>query len=343
MKGGAFLVTTLAILLTFMLPVDRAQGHALEPGYLEIAPIEDDSWRVIWRKPQVAGAPMGIDAVLPDTCTPRRGPEPRFDGRAFVSGWVATCTAPIWEGALFIDGLDRTATDVLVRFTPEIGATSQTLRLTPDATSVVLPEVPSLWGVLSSYFALGVDHIMGGIDHLLFVFALLLLIPDVGRLIWAITAFTVAHSLTLAAASLGWVALPIPPVEAVISLSIVFLASEILRRRDGAPGLMERAPWIAAFAFGLLHGLGFASALREIGLPEGDVPAALLAFNLGVEAGQLMFVACVLVLALVVRRIAPDLMARQRAPGAPGLTVAAYAIGSVAAFWTIERIAGFVA
>lgn len=334
-----------AVLIALILQVFAvvpAQSHALEPGYLEISPMEGGQWRITWRKPQVGGQPMGIDVELPESCTPRRGPESRFDGRAFISGWIATCDAPFSSGEVFIDGLSDTATDVLVRYTssPEISA--QTFRLTPDAPVVVLPDAPTGWSVSSSYFVLGVDHILGGIDHLLFVFALLLLIPDIRRLIWAVTAFTIAHSITLATAALGLVSLPMPPVEAVIALSIVFLAAEILSRKGDADSLMQRAPWVIAFAFGLLHGLGFASALREIGLPEVEIPLALLTFNLGVEAGQLMFVAVVCAIALIIRRLAPNLFAAQLRPGAPGLVIAAYGIGSVAAFWTIERVMGFV-
>ncbi len=319
-----------------------ATAHALEPGYLEIEPLGGDDWQVAWRKPIVGNAPMAIDAVLPDTCTPRRGPEPRFDGRAFITGWIATCSGGITAAPLEIDGLSTTATDVLVRYVPEPGASAQSLRLTPDNVTITLPTAASIWQVFGSYFGLGVDHILGGLDHLLFVLALMLLIRDVRKLVGAITAFTVAHSLTLAAAALGWVTLPIAPVEAVIALSIVFLAGEIVAPRGEAPRLSERAPWLVSFAFGLLHGMGFASALREVGLPPDDILMALLAFNLGVEAGQLLFIACVLALVWTGKLILPTLVERQVRPGAPTMVVLAYAIGGIAAFWTIDRIAGFV-
>ena len=329
-------------LLASALCAQSADAHALEPGYLEISPIEDGQWRVTWRKPQVQGQPMRINAQLPEFCTPREGPQARFDGRAFVSGWIATCDAPLAEGEVFIEGLAQTATDVLVRYTagPEIAA--QTFRLTPDTPSVVLPQEPTVWGIASSYFSLGVDHILSGLDHLLFVFALLLLITQVRPLVMAITAFTVAHSITLAAAALGWFTLPTRPVEAVIALSIVFLAIEILSRDEDRNTLMQRAPWTVAFAFGLLHGLGFASALREIGLPEGDVPLALVTFNLGVEAGQLIFVSVVLLAAGGLRLLAPHALSAQMRPGAPTATVVAYAIGMLATYWTVDRIAQII-
>lgn len=335
------LVVLLALLVS-SLPGSPAHAHALEPGYLEIEPLGEGEWRVTWRKPQVGGQPMQIDAVLPEGCAPRRGPDPRFDGRAFVSGWIAKCETPISEGELFIEGLAQTATDVLVRYVPEAGSSAQTLRLTPGNDSVVLPAKPTFLGVLSSYFMLGLDHILGGIDHLLFVFALLLLISNLRKLVLAITAFTVAHSITLTASSLGWVSLPMPPVEAVIALSIVFLATEILSRDESDQSLLQRSPWIVAFTFGLLHGFGFASALREIGLPEDDIWTALLAFNLGVEAGQLLFVAAAVALAAMVRIVAPKFLSRQMAAGSPAMTVSAYAIGGVAAFWTIERVVSFL-
>ncbi|MCV6595721.1 MAG: HupE/UreJ family protein [Mangrovicoccus sp.] len=336
----------LLLMVLALWPAGGARAHALEPGYLEIEAVKAtaaaQTWRVTWRKPQVNAAPMAIEAVLPDICTPRRPPAPRFDGRAFISGWQASCAGPITDGVVRIEGLERMATDVLLRFVAEPGGRPQTLRLTPSEPATNLPETPSPWGVFTSYAQLGLEHILEGLDHLLFVFALLLLIPDLRRLFWAITSFTLAHSITLTAATLGWLHLPVAPVEAVIALSIVFLASEIVQRRDGAPRLSEAAPWLVSFAFGLLHGLGFASALDEIGLPQGEIPLALFAFNIGVEAGQLLFIAMVLATGWILSRLLPGLLSGQRRPGAPGITCAAYAIGSIAAFWMIERVLGFV-
>ena len=335
------LALLLLVALAALWPAARGHAHALEPGYLEIEPAPDDAWRLTWRKPQVGGRPMAIDPLLPEGCTPRRAPEPRFDGRAYVAGWVARCERPIWEGEVRIEGLERTATDVLLRYRPAPDAGAQTLRLTPDAPGVVLPEVPTRWSVFRSYATLGVDHILSGLDHLLFIFALLLIVRGVRRLVLAITAFTVAHSITLVAAALGALDVPPQPVEAVIALSIAFLAAEILQRPGAPPTLLQRSPWSVAFAFGLLHGLGFAGALREIGLPEGEIPMALLAFNAGVEAGQLLFVAVVLGAGFALRLLAPANLGRLAAPGGRGLAVAAYAIGGIAAYWTIARVAAF--
>jgi hydrogenase/urease accessory protein HupE len=179
-----------------------------------------------------------------------------------------------------------------------------------------------------------VEHILAGLDHLLFVLALLLVVRGVKRIIATVTAFTVAHSLTLVAATLGWVHVPGPPVEAIIALSIVFVAGEVLHGLRGRPGLTARAPWVVAFSFGLLHGLGFAGALAEVGLPDTAIPVALLTFNVGVEIGQLMFIVAVLAVRALVTRLVV-------LPAALVPRIAAYGIGSLAAFWTVERIAGF--
>lgn len=333
----------LAALVATTLLGKPAHTHALEPAYLEISVLEGDKWQITWRRPQVGGRPMQIDAELPEACFPRRGPAPRYDGRAFVVGWVATCETPISQGELSIDGLQNTATDVLVRYAPSHDASPQMIRLTPEDTRVKLPAVPSAWSVLFSYFGLGVDHILGGIDHLLFVLALMLFIADRRQLIIAITSFTIAHSITLTSASLGLVSLPIPPVEAVIALSIVFLATEILTSKQEPQSFLQKWPWLAAFSFGLLHGFGFASALKGIGLPENDLPLALLSFNLGVEAGQLMFVCAVLIISILTKKVLPSgAIDKLMGKGRLGMQIAAYSIGSIAMFWTIQRIAGFV-
>ena len=190
----------------------------------------------------------------------------------------------------------------------------------------------SMAQVASTYTLLGIEHILLGIDHLLFVLALLMLVPNMRTLVWTITSFTLAHSLTLAAATLGWVNVPQKPVEAVIALSILFVAMEIVHWRQGKPGITRRMPWLVAFTFGLLHGFGFAGALNEIGLPEHAIPPALLFFNVGVELGQLAFIAAVLLAWAVLKRLNWPQWAWR---------VPVYAIGSMAAFWTIERIAGF--
>jgi hydrogenase/urease accessory protein HupE len=188
--------------------------------------------------------------------------------------------------------------------------------------------------VTRTYLHLGVEHILLGIDHLLFVLALLLLVEGRRRLVGTVTAFTVAHSITLAAATLGLVYIPQQPVEAIIALSILFVAAEIVHCHQGQPGLTERRPWVVAFVFGLLHGLGFAGALREIGLPEQSIPLALLFFNLGVEVGQLLFIAVAGAIGAILHRLVV-------AWPAWVWQLPAYGIGTIAAYWTLERLAGF--
>lgn len=317
-----------------------AQAHALQPGYLDLGLIGGETWRVFWRKPDVQGRPMNIRARLPENCDEQYPPEPRFDGGGWVAHWIANCPGGLAGGEIAIEGLDRTQTDVLVRYEP-IEADNRTMRLTPGAFSFEVPVDPGSLTVVASYFGLGVEHILEGIDHLLFVFALLLLIRDRWRLVGAVTAFTVAHSITLAAAVFGWLVVPGPPVEAVIALSIVFLAVEVLKSRPEKQRLSERWPWVVSFSFGLLHGLGFAGALLEIGLPQTDIPLALLGFNLGVEAGQLLFIFAVLFAGWCVSRLLPSIWRRLAGAGKPGIAVMSYAIGGIAGFWFIERVVGF--
>jgi hydrogenase/urease accessory protein HupE len=234
-----------------------------------------------------------------------------------------------WE--VTAHGLSATMVDVLVRVELADGrVVSQLLR--PESPSFVFSaavEKPAA----SGFFRLGVQHIMTGLDHLLFVLCLLLLVRGLGPILKTITAFTIAHSITLGLATLGYVHIPSAPVEATIALSIVFLATEIAKRRSGAPSLTERMPWLVAFTFGLLHGFGFAGALSQVGLPPGEIPLALLLFNLGVEAGQLVFVAAVLVIVAAVHRLARCPAWLRPAP--------AYAIGSVASYWLIARVIAF--
>jgi hydrogenase/urease accessory protein HupE len=193
-----------------------------------------------------------------------------------------------------IDGLTGSTNDVLVRLESLDGST-QVKRLTPNEPAFTVAGAQTWFDVAHTYFWLGVGHILTGVDHLLFVLALIMIVPDRRRLIVTITAFTIAHSISLALATLQVVHFPGPPVEATIALSIVFVAAEILRRRQGHEGLAVRKPWIIAFSFGLLHGLGFAGALAEVGLPQNAIPLALLCFNVGVEIGQLLFIVLAIV------------------------------------------------
>ncbi|MBE1293249.1 MAG: HupE/UreJ family protein [Rhodobacteraceae bacterium] len=317
-----------------------ASAHELDPGYLDIREVESGAYQIFWRKPDVQGRAMMIDASLPRGCTPHTGPAPQFDGAAWVSHWTAVCETHLSGQEITISGLQRQSTDVLLRYQPlEHGGT--TLRLTPVETSAILPDTPSVARIFWTYIHLGFEHILEGLDHLLFVFALVMLIPSTKHLIGAITAFTIAHSITLALAALGHMSVPGPPVEAIIALSVVFLAVEILRQDKATTGLATRAPWIVAFSFGLLHGLGFAGALAEIGLPDSDVAMALFAFNLGVEAGQLTFVAVILSVGWTGRQAIRAFGSISAHVPRMANMVVGYAIGGVATFWLVERLHGF--
>ena len=312
-------------------------SHALQPGYLELRLIDKDLYAVVWKIPATGGRPMAIAAQLPESCDPRTPGQPIWDGAAYVARWTASCPGGLEGGVIHVVGLDQTSTDVLVRFDFADGV-SEARRLTAGDPSFTVPTQPSRLEVVRTYFLLGVEHILSGIDHLMFVLALLLLVKGVRRVVVTVTAFTLAHSLTLAGATLGFVHMPGPPIEAAIALSIVFVASEIIHSRQGKPGLTERYPWVVAFTFGLLHGFGFAGALSEIGLPQKSIPIALLFFNVGVEVGQLLFIASVFAVIALARQIT-------RRINVPRPTwawaVPPYAIGSLAVFWVIQRTAAF--
>ncbi|MDA1073374.1 MAG: HupE/UreJ family protein [Proteobacteria bacterium] len=308
-------------------------GHALQPGYLEMRQIDETLFAVTWKKPAVEGVPMAIAVTLPQQCDPREEGPLVWDGSAYYARWTTTCTGGLPGGTLTINGLEHTSTDVLVRIGFADGATG-THRLTPTDPSFILPSQPDRLEVVRTYSSFGVEHILLGIDHLLFIFALLLLVKGARRIVATVTAFTVAHSITLAGVTLGWVQMPGPPVEATIALSIAFVAAEILHSRQARPGMTERYPWVVAFTFGLLHGFGFAGALAEVGLPVGEIPLALLFFNLGVEIGQLLFIAGVYAGFFLLRHVA-------RLAGASAITwgtgAAAYTIGCLAMFWVVQR------
>lgn len=232
-------------------------------------------------------------------------------------------------------GLQATITDVLVRITRLDGVQSTAL-VRPSQPWIEISQRQGPLVVAGAYIAHGVEHILLGYDHLLFVLALILIVPSLRVLFWTITSFTLAHSITLALATLGVVHVPGPPVEATIALSILLLACEIVRMHRGESSLTQRWPWAVAFTFGLLHGFGFAGALSEIGLPQADIPLALFAFNVGVESGQLIFIGAVLGALAVLKRLPVPVVVQQK-----GAMVATLCIGTLAAFWFVERVAAF--
>jgi len=308
-----------------------AGAHELRPAYLEIRQTAGDDYAVTWKVPARSEARLALYLRLPEACADLGPIEVERSDSVHAERWSVRCAGGLQGGVIVIEGLAGSLTDVLVRFETLAGDVTDA-RLTPDRPSLVLAAASSDWEVFATYGVLGFEHILEGFDHLLFVFALLLLVRRPWLVVKTVTAFTLAHSLTLAAAVLGLLSLPPGPVEAAIALSIVFLALEIHRAASRQETLTARRPWIVAFAFGLLHGLGFAGALTEIGLPAEAVPLALLAFNLGVEAGQLAFIA----VALLPVALLPWLFAdRQRI----ALVASAYVIGGLASGWLLERLA----
>lgn len=330
-----------AIFWVVVLVSTTAQAHEVRPGYLQLRQIDGPTYDLLWKVPARGDRRLGIYLRLPENCRSSESGT-RFIGGAYIERARLRCEGGLIGKQVRVDGLDGTRTDVLARIERTDGST-QTARLTPEVTAFSVVGVPSGWAVAESYFGLGVEHILLGVDHLLFVLALLFLVGSWPRLVVTVTAFTVAHSLTLAAATLGWVYVPQEPVEATIALSIVFVAADILRTRTES--VSRRAPWLVAFAFGLLHGLGFAGALATIGIPENAVPIALLFFNLGVEAGQLVFIAAVFILFWVanIGRAYATRRAKVRTWDVASLISkpAAYVIGTVAAFWVFGRTSNF--
>ena len=331
----------LLLLLAAWVPF-ATEAHEVRPGYLEVRQLEAETFDVLWKVPANGEYRLRLHARLPNECqgAPNHG---SFVGGSFVERWQAKCPGGLVGRTIDIEGLSATRTDVLARIEWSDG-TNQTVRLTPEQTSFRAKATPGALEVTKAYFMLGVEHILLGIDHLLFVLGLLFLVGSWKRLVATVTAFTVAHSITLAAATLGLVHVAQAPVEATIALSIMFVAAETIHGAHGEPRLAARAPWLVAFVFGLLHGFGFAGALREIGLPQKDVPLALLFFNVGVEVGQLLFIAGIVgVFSLLTRALRRQGSVEHGPWHSETLirTPVAYAIGSVAALWTVQRVVGF--
>lgn len=328
----------LTLLLVLAALASNVFAHEVRPAYLELRQSAEESYDVLWKVPGMGeNLRLGLYVELPANCANISEPRASMVNNAFSQRWRVRCSGGLPGGTIHIAGLASMMTDVLVRL-ERLDGTTQVTRLTPSSPSFIVAAAPSALAVARTYLVLGIEHILGGIDHLLFVLVLLILVKGTRRLIATVTAFTVAHSLTLAGATLGFVHVPGPPVEATIALSIVFVASEILHTRAGRPGLTVRAPWVVAFTFGLLHGFGFASALNQVGLPQSTIPVALLFFNVGVEIGQLMFIASTLAVIAMGRQIAHRF-------GLPrpawAWYVTPHAIGSMATFWVMQRIAAF--
>ena len=320
-----------------------AISDELRPGYLEMRQSSPGAYNLLFKIPaRGEDLRLAIYVKLPEGTQDIAPPRASFSDGAYVERRSIRRDGGLIGQAVSIEGLSVTSTDVLVRIESLAGAI-QTERLSPTKTSFVIQAVPGAGEVAGTYLRLGVEHILFGFDHLLFVLALVILVKTWSRVAITVTAFTIAHSITLAAATLGFVNVPGPPVEATIALSIMLVSIEILNARGGKPSLTARLPWVVAFSFGLLHGFGFAGALAEVGLPQHAIPVALLFFNIGVEIGQLLFVTTVLSLISLSRYVASQVLEPaliQRTFDRLDVT-AAYAIGIAAAYWLVERTTAF--
>lgn len=322
------------LLCFFVLIPARLSAHELRPAYLELRQSGPETYDVLWKVPgKGENLHLGLHVEFPADCTKVTEPHASMINNAFTQRWTLRRAGGLGGMEIHVAGLSATMTDVLVRL-DHLDGRAQVARLTPSAPSFLVLSAPGPLEVARSYSVLGIEHILTGVDHLLFVLALLLITRGGWKLVKTVTAFTCSHSLTLTAATLGWVHIPSPPVESVIALSIVFVAAEIIRQQRGEEGITARAPWLVAFSFGLMHGLGFAGGLSEAGLPVGHIPAALFFFSLGVETGHFLFIGAVLALIALFRRL------RFPIPRW-GRLVPPYAIGSVAMCWVIQRVAAF--
>ncbi|MEW6268020.1 MAG: HupE/UreJ family protein [Thermodesulfobacteriota bacterium] len=328
------LVVLLASTILASGSVPEARGHEARPAYLEIRETTPNRYHVLWRTPLLSGMRLPLALQLPAGVRDVTEPAERVLSDSVVERRVIEAPAPGLAGQrIAFLGLQSTITDVLVHVSLAGGASSTTL-VHPSRPWVEIAAAGGAVAIAGAYFRHGLEHILLGYDHLLFVLALMLVVRSTRALLTTITAFTLAHSITLALAVLGAVRLPGPPVEATIALSIVLLAREIVHVQRGGTGATARSPWLVAFAFGLLHGFGFAGAMSEMGVPRDDVPLALLSFNVGVEIGQLAFIAAALGLATLARCAAATLAMRMG-------RVAPFGMGILAAFWFFERLASF--
>lgn len=333
--ASSFLLVALIVISWVFGSAQTTQAHEVRPALLEIKENQPGRYDITWKTPTHQGVLPFLRPRFAENITLASEPSVRDvpGARVEKASYIATSGSLVGT-EIFIDGLSALQTDVLVQATLADGIFYSTI-LRPKEPRWTVPETQSNWDVFASYAFLGAEHILEGIDHLLFVFALMLLIRDRWMLLKAVTAFTLGHSITLALATLGHMTVPAAPTEAVIALSIVFLATEIIRNRRGVETFATQSPWLIAAGFGLVHGLGFAGALTDIGLPQQAVPLALFAFNVGVEIGQILFIAVVLSAIFAVRRI--GLTERSGA-----WLFGAYVIGIVASYWTVERIAGAI-
>jgi hydrogenase/urease accessory protein HupE len=322
------LLLFLAAFVAAFLAACTAQAHEVRPAFLKLDEVAPNTFEVIWKQPVLGDRRLPIDPTLPEDCTRTQSAAPQVSNGALLHRWTSHCD--LRSGRIAIRGLQQTLTDTMVQLNYLNGdRVTGLLRAAAPYLDLANPT-PSIW----SYGVLGVEHLLSGADHILFVVGLVLLIGKRWTLLQTITAFTLAHSITLAVSVLGLIVLPQAPVEAVIALSILFLARELVLAENHRSAITRSKPWLMAFAFGLLHGFGFAGALAEIGLPQEQLAATLLLFNIGIEIGQLVVICTLLSVAWLLSSIR-HMPTRWYPLARKGY---ASAMGVAAAFWTIDRV-----
>jgi len=334
-RRSAILLVALALFLGAAVP---GRADEFKPAYLQLTQVDAQTYNVLWKVPAIdeyttlkvkPQFPEGTEALTEVRGTYARG--------TTVQRWRVRVPAGLDGKAIVFSQLSETRIDVLARLV-RLDGTVQLERILPVSPRFLVTPSPGPLEVLTTYTVLGIEHILTGFDHLLYVLAMLILVKGWRRIVATMSAFTATHSLTLTAAALGWVNVPQPPVEACIALSILFVAREIVQAHRGRSGMTARWPWAVSFTFGLMHGFGFAGALAEVGLPQSSIPIALLFFNVGVEIGQLLFVGAVLASIAAGRR----LVRHFRLPQPAWLwRLPPYAIGAIASFWLVGRVAAF--
>lgn len=332
-RFAGYIAVALLVLLAGM-PVSRADES--RPAYLEIKETAPGKYAVLWRTPMLAGRRLPLVLTMPDGVNDLKAPVVQELTDSLVERrWIDAGPNGLAGKRIKIKGLQFTITDAMVRVELLDGRTVQTIAR-PSQPWFEIAASQAWWELLGTYVVEGFRHILFGADHLLFVLGLLLIVGNRWTLMKTVTAFTVAHSITLAIATLGVANVPALPMNAAIALSILFLGPEIVRVWRGETSFTIRHPWVVAFAFGLLHGFGFATVMTSAGLPRQDLPLALLSFNVGVELGQLGFVALVLAMERSFRVL--QVRWPRWAQALPG-----YVVGALGAFWTVQRVALLIA
>jgi hydrogenase/urease accessory protein HupE len=324
-------VKQLFFFFNLLLLTQHVSAHEIRPAYLEIREVNPNRIDIFWKQPVSGESGIYLTPVLSSGWLTDSISTNSATGTALIRQWKIITNKSVAGQTITIEGLKTTITDVLVTVQFSDG-TKITRIIRPSNPSFVITKSEHSALPVLDYLRLGIEHILFGIDHLLFVLALILIVQGKRRLLKTITAFTIAHSITLAAATLGWVHIPPAPVEASIALSIIFLAVELVHYYQGKPVFSRQYPWVVAFIFGLLHGFGFAGALANVGLPEHDIPLALLLFNVGVETGQILFILTVMLIIWLMHKILKNMPVWTR-------WIPPYTIGCMAAVWFFQRLA----